>query len=120
MSVRRARALGLSARQLGSSALEAGDEEADLILASGAAAHVDEMLTYTAAGTADDVRAYLDRFVELTEADELITVHPARSPADRLRSISRLAEAVGMSSERTRALIGEIAGAGFEPATSGL
>ncbi len=99
VSVRRARALSLSARQLGSSALEAGDEEADLILASGAAAHVDEMLTYTAAGTADDVRTYLDQFVELTEADELITVHSARSPADRLRSISILAEAVGMSSQ---------------------
>src|SRR5262245_53703980 len=55
VNVRRARALSLFARRLGASALELGDEEADRILASGAAAPVDEMLTYVAAGAADDV-----------------------------------------------------------------
>jgi luciferase family oxidoreductase group 1 len=94
VDVRRARAVSLAARQLGRSALDVGDEEADRILASGAAAHVDEMLTYLAAGTGDQVRAYLEQLVELTEADELITVHPARSRDARLRSVSNLAEAM--------------------------
>jgi hypothetical protein len=48
-----------------------------------AAAHVDEMLTYMAAGTPADVRAYLDAFAYLTHADELITVHPARTADKR-------------------------------------
>jgi luciferase family oxidoreductase group 1 len=98
VDVRRARALSLFARQLGLSALELGDEEADRILTSGAAAPVDEMLTCMAAGAADDVRSYLHRFVELTEADELITVHPARSADERLRSVSRLADAMSVAS----------------------
>jgi luciferase family oxidoreductase group 1 len=97
--VRRARAASLSARQFGLSPFDLDDDDADRLLASGVAAHVDEMMTYTAAGSAEDVRAYLDRFLELTEADELITVHPARSPEDRLRSISKLAEATSITAE---------------------
>jgi len=105
VNVRRARALSLFARRLGASALELGDEEADRILASGAAAPVDEMLTYVAAGAADDVRSYLDRFVELTEADELITVHPARSADERLRSVSRLADAMSVETAGDRPMV---------------
>jgi hypothetical protein len=56
------------------------------------------MLTCMAAGAADDVRSYLHRFVELTEADELITVHPARSADERLRSVSTLADAMSVAS----------------------
>jgi luciferase family oxidoreductase group 1 len=90
LAVRRARAISLYARRLGHTGLELGDDDADRILASGAAAHVDEMLTYVAAGTATDVRAYLDAFVELTHADELITVHGARTADERLNSVSLL------------------------------
>jgi luciferase family oxidoreductase group 1 len=97
LGVRRARAVSLYARRFGFSGLEVGDEDADRILASGADAHVDEMLTYVAAGTASDVRAYLDTFVELTRADELITVHPARTADQRLASVSLLADAMGRS-----------------------
>jgi luciferase family oxidoreductase group 1 len=93
LGVRRARAVSLYARQLGQKGLELGDDDADQILASGAAAHVDEMLTYTAAGTPSDVRAYLDEFAGLTGADELITVHQARTAAERLNSVSLLSEA---------------------------
>jgi luciferase family oxidoreductase group 1 len=97
LDVRRARAVSLHARQLGLTDLEVDDEQADQILASGAASHVDEMLTYTAAGTADDVRVQLADFVELTHADELITVHPARTVEERLRSVSLLADATGLA-----------------------
>ena len=55
------------------------------------APHVDETLTHTAAGTPDHVRDSLDRFLGLTNADELITVHPAPTADDRLHSITLLA-----------------------------
>ena len=92
-SVRRARAVGQFGRQFGVVGPDVSDEQADEILAAGAARHVDESLTYTAVGAPDDVRDFLDRFLRLTSADEVITVHPARSAEDRLRSITLLAEA---------------------------
>src|SRR5207302_1455254 len=62
--------------------------------AGGAPPHVDESLTYTAAGTPSDVRDSLDKLLRLTDADELIfSVHPAPIAEDRLRSIALLAEA---------------------------
>jgi luciferase family oxidoreductase group 1 len=98
LAARRARAISLYGRRLGLTDVEVGDEEADRILMSGAAAAVDEMLTYTAAGAAADVRAYLGRFVEVTRADELITVHAAREADERLRSIALLADAMSTTS----------------------
>jgi luciferase family oxidoreductase group 1 len=93
-SIRRARAVGLFGRRFGLTSVDASDEQADEILAAGAAAHVDEMLTYTAAGPPEEVRGVLGEFLRLTEADELITVHPAPEPDDRLRSLTLLAEAM--------------------------
>ncbi len=90
-AVRRARAVSLYGRQLGVTSLDAGDEQADEILAAGAAAHVDEMLTHTALGEPDRVASYLDEFLELTGADELITVHPAPTVEERLHSVTLLA-----------------------------
>ena len=52
------------------------------------------MLTYTAVGTREEVRRSLDAFALLTEADELITVHPAPTLDERLRSVTLLAEAM--------------------------
>jgi luciferase family oxidoreductase group 1 len=75
-SVRRARAVGQFARQFGLTGPNVSDEQADEILAAGAARHVDESLTHTAVGRREDVRVFLDRFLELTDADELITVAP--------------------------------------------
>jgi luciferase family oxidoreductase group 1 len=93
LSVRRARAVGLFAKQLGITAgTEVSDEQADQVLAAGAAAHVDEMLTYTAAGTPDEVRDYLDDFLKLAGADELMTVHPAPTAEERIRSVTLLAQ----------------------------
>src|SRR5258708_4828163 len=63
------------------------------LLASGGA-FVDQILTYTAAGTPAEVRDYLDGFIKQTEADELMTVHNALTPEARLRSVTLLAEAM--------------------------
>ena len=52
------------------------------------------MMTYTAAGTATEVGEYLDDFLRLTGADELITVHQAPTIEGRLRSVTLLAQAV--------------------------
>jgi luciferase family oxidoreductase group 1 len=93
-AVRRLRAVNLFARQFGIHHTTVGDEHADEILAAGAAAHVDQMLTYTAVGTPEQVRSYLEQFARLTDADELITVHPAPSLDERLRSVTLLAEAI--------------------------
>jgi luciferase family oxidoreductase group 1 len=93
-SVRRARAIGLFGRRFGLTSLDASDEQADEILAAGAASHVDEMLTHTAAGMPGEVRGFLEGFLRLTDADELITVHPAPDAGDRLRSLTLLAGAM--------------------------
>jgi luciferase family oxidoreductase group 1 len=69
------------------------DEEVEAILHSPQGAAVDEMMTHTAVGTKQEVGAYLDRFQQLSGADELITVHYASSVARRVRSVELLAEA---------------------------
>jgi luciferase family oxidoreductase group 1 len=93
-AVRRIRAVGMYGRRLGVAAADATDQQADHLLASGMAAHVDQMLTFTAIGTTEDVRDYLNEFAERTGADELITAHHAPGIEARLRSVDLLAEAV--------------------------
>jgi luciferase family oxidoreductase group 1 len=88
-ATRRARAKSLFGR--GDRRLS--DDEAASILRSPQGAAVDEMLTFTAVGTAAEAAAYLDRFQARTGADELITVHYASSVADRVRSVELLAGA---------------------------
>jgi luciferase family oxidoreductase group 1 len=93
VGIRRARAVGLFGRQLGiTPGPEISDEQADEILAAGAARHVDQMLTYTALGTPGEIHDYLEGFAQLTGADELMTVHPATAAGDRLRSVTLLAQ----------------------------
>jgi alkanesulfonate monooxygenase SsuD/methylene tetrahydromethanopterin reductase-like flavin-dependent oxidoreductase (luciferase family) len=55
---------------------------------------VDQMLTYTAAGTAAQVGDYLDGFIRRTGVDELIVTHQAPVIEDRLRSVTLAAEAM--------------------------
>ena len=88
-AARRLRARALFSR--GGQKLSAEDVEA--ILQSPQAAVVDEMLTYTAVGAADEAAAYLERFQAQTSADELITVHYNDSVENRLRSVELLAGA---------------------------
>ena len=92
--IRRLRAISLYGRQLGVRAQDATPEQADQLLDAGVAAHVDAMLTYTAVGTPREVGEYLDDFVRLTQADELITVHQVPKIEGRLRSVTLLAEAL--------------------------
>ena len=101
-SVRRARAVRLFGRQLGiAPGQEVSDEEADRVLAAGAGAHVDQMLTYTAAGAPAEIRSYVLDFLAETGADELVTVHQAPTTEDRLRSITLFAEVMADSTTAT-------------------
>lgn len=73
------------------------DAEADAILSSPAGARIREMGTYAAIGTADEVKRYLDRFVDHAQADELMVVHPSGSLEARLRSVALLAEVMTLA-----------------------
>ena len=92
--IRRRRAVSLYGRQIGVKDLEMTDEQADRLLATGAAAQVDEMLTYTALGTPQQVQDYLDGFLRHTEADELMVTHQAPTIEGRLQSVALLGEAM--------------------------
>jgi luciferase family oxidoreductase group 1 len=70
------------------------DEQADQLLAQGAAQHVDQMLTYAAVGTPREVGEYLEAFKKRADADELITAHQAPTTEGRLRSVTLTAEAM--------------------------
>jgi luciferase family oxidoreductase group 1 len=70
------------------------DEEAETALRSGAAHHVDQMMTYAAVGTAPDVGTYLEQFAKQADADELVVVHHSSTLEGRLRSVRRTAEVV--------------------------
>jgi len=65
--------------------------EVDALLASAQGRHIDQMLTYTAAGTPDTVKAYLDEFRAHSDADELMIAHQGDSAAARLRSLELVA-----------------------------
>lgn len=94
LAIRRARAIALYGRRLGGDMADVSDAYADQLLAAGMAAHVDQMLTFTARGTTADVRAYLDGFLERTGVDELIVAHHAPELDARLHSVELLAEAL--------------------------
>jgi len=66
------------------------DEEADAVLASPQGRYVDQMLQYSAVGTSDVVRQYLDTFANETGADELMVVHAVPNAQARLRSVELL------------------------------
>ncbi len=70
------------------------EQEVDQVLASAQVQMLDEMFTYTALGTREQVRAFVDDFQQHTAADELMTVHQAVSADFRLRSLELLAEAM--------------------------
>ena len=69
------------------------DDEADLLLDSEAGRHVEQMLTYSAVGTPDVVRDYLEGFVRHADADELVLAHQSPTTQERLRSVTLTAEA---------------------------
>jgi luciferase family oxidoreductase group 1 len=68
------------------------DDEADAILDSPSGMQIKHMSHYTAVGTPDEVRAYLDDFVVHADADELIVASMARQIEATLRSFELLAK----------------------------
>ncbi|MCW2636919.1 MAG: putative Flavin-dependent oxidoreductase, F420-dependent methylene-tetrahydromethanopterin reductase [Blastococcus sp.] len=86
---RRVRAIALFGRGQALS-----DDQADELLAQGAAHHVDQMLTYAAVGAPAEVGEYLDGFRKIADADELIVAHQSPTTEGRLRSVTLLAEAM--------------------------
>ena len=68
------------------------DDEADAILASPQGQQIAQMMHYSAVGTPEMVKAYLDEFAELAGADELITAHSSPTIEQRLRSVDLLAD----------------------------
>ena len=75
------------------------DAQAQQVLDSPAGQSISGMARYSAVGTGPEVRAYIDEFAELAQADELITVHPSPTLASRLQSIDLLAEACGVRAQ---------------------
>ncbi|MDR7275274.1 LLM class flavin-dependent oxidoreductase [Catenuloplanes atrovinosus] len=63
------------------------DAEIDAFLASPNGRQLAEMTRYTAVGTPDEVRDYLEAFAASIKADELITAHHAEDVAARVRSV---------------------------------
>ena len=72
------------------------DDELDAVLASPAGQQVEQMVRYTAAGTADEVEAWLDWFAGHADADELILASAGTSRAARLRSFELVAQVHGL------------------------
>lgn len=74
------------------------DEEADLLLDSPQGRQIASMLQYTAVGTPEAVKEYLDGFAAHAGADELIVAHQATQADERLRSAALVAEVSGLVS----------------------
>ena len=72
------------------------DEELEFVLRSPQGQHVEQMLTYTALGTPDTVKTYLEDFRAHADADELIVAHQADTIDARLRSVELVASTVGL------------------------
>ena len=73
------------------------EQDVDAVLHSPQSAVLDQMFTYTALGTTEQVRSYVDDFKEHTGADEVMTVHQAVSAEFRLRSLELLAQALELT-----------------------
>ncbi|MDO8732608.1 MAG: hypothetical protein Q7L55_08570 [Actinomycetota bacterium] len=72
------------------------------MLASPQSAMLDQMFTYTALGTTDQVRAYVEGFQQHTGADEIMTVRQAVSAEFRSRSLELLAQALELQEAKFR------------------
>lgn len=73
------------------------DADAEAILEAPAGQAIKDMATYSAIGAESEVRAYVERFTQLSHADELIVVHPSPTLEARLRSVELLSRAMGIA-----------------------
>jgi len=79
---------------------ELSDAQADQLLASPQGQHIEQMLVYSAFGTAERVRDGVRRFAENCGADEVMVVHQSPTSAARLRSVELLANAMDLAPAR--------------------
>ena len=70
------------------------DAEADMLLESQAGQQVLNMMRYSAVGTPESVRAYMDDFAKLADADELIVAGQITDRTAWIRSFELLAQAM--------------------------
>jgi len=70
------------------------DEEAEAILNSPAGKHIEQMTKYSALGTPEEVKDYIEAFAKHADADELIVAHQSPTTDARLRSVELLADSV--------------------------
>ncbi len=73
------------------------EPEIDMLMESTAGEQILKMMAYTAVGTPEAVKDYLEGFAQSAHADELITVHNAPGAAERLTSIKLTAQAMGLT-----------------------
>jgi luciferase family oxidoreductase group 1 len=91
-TTRRARVRGMISRGPGSP--DYSDEQIDAFLTTPDGIRLASMMRYSAVGTPDTVRRYLEEFAASAQADELIVAHQSQSISDRLRSVELTAEAM--------------------------
>jgi len=90
--MRRSRVRSMIAR--GPASPEYSDDQIDAFLTTTEGRRIADMMRYSAVGTPDEVRVFLDDLVSATQADELITAHASSNVADRLRSVELTAGAM--------------------------
>ncbi|TFD03419.1 MULTISPECIES: LLM class flavin-dependent oxidoreductase [unclassified Cryobacterium] len=95
-TTRRTRVRGMLSR--GPATPEYSDDQIDLFLTTPEGRNIANMMRYSAVGTADEVRAYLEEFAAGTGADELILAHQSPLIEGRLRSVELTADAMNLVS----------------------
>ena len=73
------------------------EPEIDMLMESAAGEQILKMMAYTAVGTPEAVKDYLEGFARSAHADELITVHNASTAAERLASVRLTGQAMGLT-----------------------
>jgi luciferase family oxidoreductase group 1 len=94
-AVRRRRVRSMISRQSGGR--EYSDAEIDAFLTTPNGQQIADMMRYTAVGTPDEVRRFLEQFAASVRADELIVAHHAQDIAARLRSVELTSAALGLT-----------------------
>ena len=93
-TTRRTRVRGMLSR--GPATPEYSDDPIDVFLTTPEGRNIANMMRYSAVGTADEVRAYLEEFAEGPGADELILAHQSPFIEGRLRSVELTADTMNL------------------------
>jgi luciferase family oxidoreductase group 1 len=93
-TTRRTRVRGMLSR--GPANPQYSDDQIDVFLTTPEGRNIANMMRYSAVGTPDEVRAYLEDFATATQADELILAHQSPHIVDRLHSVELTANAMNL------------------------